>query len=141
MARTGIRAAAIMIIGKQILLMHRRKEGKEYWVFPGGGIEEGEMGEETVMREVMEETGLAASNPRLAFMDIHPIDQKEHPFYFVDVERDEPKLGGPEAERHSENDWYHPEWVDLAEVQNINLVPVAAKEKLLQIVKSSYLIK
>jgi 8-oxo-dGTP diphosphatase len=135
MVEVGKRASAIIINGKEILLMHRKKEGREYWVFPGGGIEGGETGEQTALREIKEETGLEASNPRLAFRDVHPWDQKLYPFYSVDVEYEKPKLGGPEAGKHSENDWYHPEWVSLSEVPKINLVPETAKEKLLKMIK------
>jgi len=130
MTRTGIRAAAIIIKNDKILLIHRKKEGKEYWVFPGGGIEDAETGEETVLREINEETGLIAKNAVLAFMDFNV--NAEHPFYFVEVEGEEVKLGGPEVERNSENNWYQPEWVELSEVPNINLVPETAKEKLLK---------
>lgn len=133
MARIGIRAAAIIIKNGKILLMHRRKEGKEYWSFPGGGTEEKETSEETVLREVKEETGLVAKNAKLAFMDFNI--NTEHPFYFVEVEDKKVKLGGPEAERNSEDNWYQPEWMSISEVQNINLVPETAKEKLLKMIK------
>lgn len=58
MARTGIRASAIIIRDNKILLVHRKKDGREYWVFPGGGIEDYEKPEETVKREVFEGTNL-----------------------------------------------------------------------------------
>lgn len=44
-------------------------------------------------------------------------------------------LSGPEAERCSEEDWYHPEWVGLEDVTEINLVPESAKKKLLKVIK------
>lgn len=50
MARVGIRAVAILIKGGQVLLMHRTRNGKEFWVFPGGGVEENESVEEAVAR-------------------------------------------------------------------------------------------
>ena len=50
MTRTAVRASAIVIRDNKILLIHRKKEGREYWVFPGGGIEEGEKGEETIVK-------------------------------------------------------------------------------------------
>jgi len=133
--RTGIRASAIIIWNNKILLIHRKKEGKEYWVFPGGGIEEGETGEETILREIEEETGLTGKNARLAFLDLHPWDKKEHPFYFVEVKGGKVKLGGPEVERNSENNWYNPEWVSLATVNNLNLLPETAKNKLIRLMK------
>jgi len=135
MARTGIRASAIIIRDNRILLIHRRKEGREYWVFPGGGIEEGETGEETVLREVKEETGLIGENPKLAFVDFNV--NAEHPFYFVAVKEEGVKLGGPEAERNSKNDWYQPEWVELRVIKGLNLLPESAKEKTLRLIKGA----
>jgi 8-oxo-dGTP diphosphatase len=51
----------------QILLIKhsRHKDGFEYWVFPGGGREEGETEEECVQREMKEETNLDVVVERL----------------------------------------------------------------------------
>jgi 8-oxo-dGTP diphosphatase len=46
-----------------ILLILRRDV--PVWVLPGGGIEPGEMGEESVIREILEETGLTVKIDRL----------------------------------------------------------------------------
>ena len=59
-----MREAARGIVFKDggIILIHRikEKEGKkkEYYVFPGGGIEGEETHNEAVIREVLEETGI-----------------------------------------------------------------------------------
>jgi len=50
--------AGIVVKDGQVLLMHRFKNGEEHWVFPGGGQEEGETPEETVVREIEEETSM-----------------------------------------------------------------------------------
>lgn len=34
-----IRAVAMIVNNEKILLMHRINNGKEYYVFPGGGVE------------------------------------------------------------------------------------------------------
>ena len=52
------RSAAIIIENGSVLLVRRIKEGREYWVLPGGSIEPGESHEEACRREVREETGL-----------------------------------------------------------------------------------
>ncbi|MEK9147322.1 MAG: NUDIX domain-containing protein [Patescibacteria group bacterium] len=53
------RVRAIIKKGNAILLIHRIKKGKEYWVFPGGGIEESDTNKETALiRECKEELGV-----------------------------------------------------------------------------------
>lgn len=123
-----MRASAIIIKDKKILLVHRKRNGKEYWVLPGGRIEEGENGEEAILREVREETGLFGKNPRLAFRDFD-VNSENH-YYLVDVDSFEVKLGGPEAKRNSKENWYQPEWINLGEIRNLNLLLEKAKVKL-----------
>ena len=50
--------SAIIVNDSKVLLMHRKKEGREYWVFPGGGVEKDETSEQAAKREVLEETSL-----------------------------------------------------------------------------------
>ena len=50
---------AIVVGAKGVLLVRRDKEpGKGLWSIPGGGVEIGETQEESVFREVEEETGI-----------------------------------------------------------------------------------
>ena len=46
-----------------VLLVQERSDGR--WTLPGGFMESGETGEECVLRELMEETGLRGFGPRL----------------------------------------------------------------------------
>lgn len=46
----------IVFEGEKVLLVKRRDV--PVWVFPGGGIEENESGEQAVIREIFEESGL-----------------------------------------------------------------------------------
>lgn len=52
-ARPSVRG--IIVRGDEVLMMHSQKYG--YYKFPGGGIEPGETHEETLVREVQEESG------------------------------------------------------------------------------------
>lgn len=56
MQRVSVRG--IVKIDGKLLLLHRIKNGEEYWVVPGGGVEDGESYEETVVREMQEEVGI-----------------------------------------------------------------------------------
>lgn len=52
------RSGAIVEIDGKIALIKRVRNNDEYYVFPGGGIEEGETPEEAAIREVKEELGI-----------------------------------------------------------------------------------
>lgn len=53
----GVRAIVFDDSGK-MLLVKQHHEGKDIWMVPGGGIEDGENAAQAAVREVKEETGL-----------------------------------------------------------------------------------
>ncbi|MGF0536627.1 NUDIX hydrolase [Agrobacterium sp. ES01] len=65
-------ASAIAVFAGQVLLVRRRNPpAADLYAFPGGRSEPGETLEETALRELEEETGVTATNPRLyAFYDL-----------------------------------------------------------------------
>jgi len=131
--RTGIRSSAIIIKGNKILLIHRVNNGEEYWVFPGGAVEDNATPEETVAREVNEETGLNCVKIKFAFFQQNFQNGNKHPFYLCSVKGKEIKLGGPEAKRNFSDNWYNPEWIDRSELNNLLIYPEEIKEKILQL--------
>ncbi len=147
------RAAAIIIQDNQILLIRRVKEGRlvprsfsegggEYWVFPGGGVEEGETPEQAMEREVQEELSLQVTEYKFLFDlfneftmgGVYPPRQEF--YYLVTRFSGEVKLGGEEAERMNEADQYYPTWVPLSQVKQMtNLKPEIAQTKLVEILQ------
>lgn len=49
---------ALIIKNGKVLILHRTDVNKDVWEFPGGRMEFGETSEQTLHREVTEETGL-----------------------------------------------------------------------------------
>ncbi len=129
------RVVATIIKNNKILLLHRIKNGKECYVFPGGGVEADESLEEALDREVEEELGLKVKEKKLLFK-ISNLGNNE--FYFLIEEfSGTPKLGGPEKERMSKNNQYHLEWKKLSEIASLlNLYPEKARQKAGELLKT-----
>ena len=60
-----LRVAAAVTRGKQLLVVRHRKEGREYYLLPGGGVAWGESMTEALSREIEEETGLKVQAGKL----------------------------------------------------------------------------
>lgn len=121
-----IRAVAVVLREGKLLVMHRRRGGREYAVLPGGGIEEGESVQDAVLRELREETGLRGRVGAL----LPVLIESDAPALYLSVQVDgaELELGGPERERADPQNVYRSAWVCLAEVDGLGLVPEAARE-------------
>ncbi len=116
--RTHIRVKAIVIRDGKLLLIHRFRDGSEYYAFPGGGVEEGEDLETALKREILEETGLNLVSYEPLFEQ--PEDGKVFHFFRCELEEGEWILGGPEREKQSPANRYLFEWVDLTELPGLN---------------------
>jgi len=70
---------AIVVSSKGILLARRDKPpGKGFWSIPGGGVELGENQKESVIREVLEETGVHCEVLKLvSTVDLITLDGSE----------------------------------------------------------------
>jgi 8-oxo-dGTP diphosphatase len=125
------RAAAIIISKRHILLIHRIRTGQDYYVFPGGRMEEGESAEQTLVREVLEETGLHTAWVQPAFS--HPLPTRMAHYFFVQVHPGTMSLGGPEIEKQSSENRYVHEWVLLSRLGGINLHPADVRDAIVRV--------
>ncbi|MBN2310911.1 MAG: NUDIX domain-containing protein [Candidatus Hydrogenedentes bacterium] len=74
-----IRVAAIIARDGGVLLVRHRKEGKTYWLLPGGGVEYGESLGDALRREVREEACVSIEPGRLVLVnDTLPPDGHRH---------------------------------------------------------------
>lgn len=127
MART--RATAVVIKEGKILIIHRYNNGDEYWVLPGGGVEEGEDVESAVLRELSEETSVQAIVKRNLF---EFLDAKgdHHVLFLCEYVSGEPKLhkDSNEATINNPNQSYTPQWVGVGELHKLTIYPSEEKE-------------
>lgn len=128
------RASAIIVKGNTILLIHRYKPEEEYYVLPGGHVEEGETPEEAIIREIREETGLQTTRiPQLLFYTNHDGNTDViHPVFACQVQVGELVFQGEEALSDPVNDRFQPEWVGLSLLASLIIYPLFVRQKLLE---------
>lgn len=127
------RASAIIISKRHILLIHRIRAQREYYVFPGGHIEDGETPADACIREVLEETGLRVAWLEPAFD--YPNEKNLAHYFFVETHPGTLSFsGGPETLKRSETNRYLLEWIPLVRIGEVNLQPAAVQSALARVV-------
>ncbi len=127
------RATAVVIREGKLLMMHRFNNGEEYWVLPGGGVEEGEDVNQAVLRELQEETSIESNLKENLLEFIDPRGDK-HCLFLCDYISGEAKLhrDSIEANNSDKNQSYIPEWVELGELPNLTIYPIEEKDFLIK---------
>jgi len=94
-----------------MLLMERWRDGMHYFSVPGGGIEAGETPEQTVTREIIEETTVEVTPKRLIILARD--GDREHRIYLCDYKSGEPVLpvASPEALDKDPRNQFRPTWI------------------------------
>ncbi|PNY81954.1 NUDIX domain-containing protein [Deinococcus koreensis] len=106
----------------EVLLILRRKAGREYATLPGGGIEGGETPAQACAREFLEEVNLIVEVGPPVFR-LQARGDDDH-YFQVSYRSGEMRLGdGPDAPPHSEDNHYDPQWVSVDRLEDVNFVP------------------
>ena len=114
--------AAIIRDGDRVFATQRGYgDWKDYWEFPGGKIEPGEGPEEALVREIREELGMDAEEPRFLGSHWYAPSETLMLHYSVTVPEDEP------SPNWEVDDW---EWVPIGEARS-RLAPDGLAEQLL----------
>lgn len=116
-----IGVGAVIVCNGKILLEKRKSEpGRGKWTVPGGLVELGESAEQTVMREVREETNLEVEQPELIDI-VNSITLDENgkiKYHFVIVDYFVKLKGG---RLKAADDAAELSWVRFSEVENYDL--------------------
>src|ERR1041385_377630 len=115
------RAGIVLMENNQVALIERHRAGLDYFVFPGGGMDDGETPEQAAIREAMEELGVeVAIRQKVAI--IH-FDQSTQVYYLV--ERVSGEFGTGSGEEYTDADpddpqegIYVPVWMPIDELPN-----------------------
>lgn len=83
-----VRVRCVTLYQDKIIMIHRvRPTGEEYFYFPGGGVDEGELPETACTREMLEETTLTTKPLKLLGIQLHTDQNGDHcqMYYLVEV--------------------------------------------------------
>jgi 8-oxo-dGTP diphosphatase len=127
-----IRAGIVLIQDNKVALIERHRAGLHYFVFPGGGVDEGESPEQAAVREALEELGIEVTiKQRVAEIQFGP---KSRQIYFL-AEQTGGEFGTGSGEEFTasnhedqEEGIYIPIWMPINELllhQNIHPADVA----------------
>ncbi len=137
------RATGVVIKDDKILLIYREKNGKQYYTFPGGGVEGGETLEEALVRELIEETTVVIQMNKLLYHIVYD-DNTEQFFYLCKYVSGEPKLheDSPEVQELLKvNEIFEPKWIALKELKNLLLFPLEVRDFLIEDLENNFQIQ
>jgi 8-oxo-dGTP diphosphatase len=138
-----IRAGIVLIQDNKVALIERHRAGLDYFVFPGGGVDEGESPEQAAIRETMEELGIeVAIKRRVAEVQL---GQKSRQIYFL-VEQTGGKFGTGTGEEFTDSNRDHPQkgiyipiWMPIEELpQHTNVYPADVSRLVVRSVKEGW---
>jgi 8-oxo-dGTP pyrophosphatase MutT (NUDIX family) len=138
-----IRAGIVLIQDNKVALIERHRAGLDYFVFPGGGVDEGESPEQAAIREAMEELGLQiAIRRKVAEVQMGKRSQQ---VYFL-AEQTGGEFGTGTGEEFTVSDPDHPQqgiyipiWMPIDELpQHAKVYPAGVSRLVVKSVKEGW---
>ncbi|GAA0600121.1 NUDIX domain-containing protein [Virgibacillus siamensis] len=128
------RGSVVLIENSKVGLIKRTRNGSVYYVFPGGGIEEGENPEAGAKREAFEELGVTVNVKEcLAKVEFNGTQ------YFFLAEIIEGTFGTGQGEEYTDENrnrgTYLPVWVDIENLSTLDVKPKEVAYKIQSIFK------
>ena len=133
-----VSSRGIIIENDYVYLMFRRRikengEMKEYYVIPGGGINENETLEENVKREVKEEFSVDVKIN--GYIGKDESEETIANFFSCSIISDTPKLGGEELDRCTESNYYE---VRKVKIEDLDKIDVMGKDMIIKAFNKVY---
>lgn len=125
-----ISSRAVIIEDGYLYTIYRKRDGKEYYVIPGGGVDEGETLEETVQREIKEELSVDIVVEK--YLGKEESDTFIAHYYLCSIKNGKARLGGEEKEKNCANNYYE---IYLMNIHDINNYQLLGKEKIIEWIK------
>ena len=134
-----VSSRGIIIEDDNVYAMFRRRikdDGiiKEYYVIPGGGINENETLEENVIREMKEDFSVDVKIK--GYLGKDESDETIAHFFSCSIINGTPKLGGEELERCTEQNYY--EFRKVA-IEDLDKVDILSTDMIMKAFKEEYI--
>lgn len=113
---------AIIVKDDKLLVMKRDKFGKQYYTLVGGHIEPGETAEHALLREIHEETGIAANVVRQVYVEHANIPYGDQLVFLCEYVSGEPQLQPTSDEAlitQMGQNLYLPMWLPLSDLSKV----------------------
>jgi 8-oxo-dGTP pyrophosphatase MutT (NUDIX family) len=126
-----MRAAVVIVENGRVALIERVRDGRTYFVFPGGRVETGESPQQAAVREAHEELGVSVDLGDLIFVAHR--DGRERRYYFARIAGGTVGTGrGTEmmTSGTTAKGTYRPVWVDPSILTELDVRPRALSEAL-----------
>ncbi|UQW98816.1 NUDIX domain-containing protein [Rummeliibacillus sp. G93] len=116
------RGSVVILENKKVLLIQRIRDNSIYYVFPGGGIENGETPKDGAKREAFEELGVIV-NVNECILEV----EYDGTQYFFLSEIISGTLGTGQGEEYTninrDRGMYLPVWMDIERLSSIDVRP------------------
>ncbi len=114
------RGSVVIVENNKVGLIQRNRDGAVYYVFPGGGIEDGETPEEGAKREAYEELGVKVKIREC----IAKVEYNGTQYFFrADIKEGIFGTGQGEEYTDKERGTYLPVWVHIKNLSSIDVRP------------------
>jgi len=117
------RSGIILIEDNKLALIERHRNGLHYFIFPGGGIDEGETSKQAAIREAEEELGIIVEIKQ-KIAEIFVNENTQH--YFL-ADKISGEFGTGIGEEYNEYNpaygTYLPLWMPIVDMMNNNVLP------------------